>query len=557
MKCIVISLLSVSLLFATTYEGTTEDLGIEIEARSTISSELLDNPDGAQYCATPEALDPATLSDPNDPSSAFEYFSPVERAISARDEGPVTRPECDWNNDILVYPGRVGSGQDFDVDEDTGDIYAIFDTDHATGDSLVAYRSQNGGITWSFFGCATNTNNSISNPKIRVVKDGSGTAWVVMMGIWQETGDDPIWTRRFTTAGGSPTFEQAAPNVEFADMDGGIGSGAYAYITYVPAGTHDVSATRNALGGAGWVSGQALFGNTQVTSYPAVAVGAGGTVAVAFVDDRLTATPQVRIKRSTTYGSSWLPSAQVSNTAADNLLNPDIAFSHGTTQIGWITVTYDFTATNENFGYYHSSNSGSSWTYGTVFAGGGTDENLGSIRARKSSGSLTVAFNSDPGDDVEFTWASASTPTVFTTPEIINDFGATGYWPAAAGWVGGNSAIMYTDWFNNYRLMFDWWGNTGIEGGSTSTVLPDMLRNTPNPFNAITNISFNLSQSSPVTISIYNVAGQLVTTLADNQSFNEGSHSVQWNGTSVSPGVYFCRLSADGVSQTHRMLIVR
>ena len=84
-----------------------------------------------------------------------------------------------------------------------------------------------------------------------------------------------------------------------------------------------------------------------------------------------------------------------------------------------------------------------------------------------------------------------------------------------------------------------------------------MIQNVPNPFNATTNISFNLANSSPVTISIYNIAGQLVSTLADNQSFNEGSHSVQWDGQSFSPGVYFCHLSADGISQTHRMLMVR
>lgn len=562
MKFIVISLLSVSLLFASTYEGTTEDLGIEIEARSTISSELLDNPDGTQYCATPEALDPATLADPNDPSSAFEYFSPIERIISLRDEGPLTRPEYDWNNDILVYPGRVGSGQDFDVDEDTGDIYAIFDTDHATGDSLVSYRSQDGGVTWSFFGVATNGDNAISNPKIRVVKDGAGTAWVVMMGIWQETGDDNLWTRRFTADGGSATFEQAAADVEFADMDGGIGSGAYAYITYVPAGAEDVFATRNSLNGAGWVNNTSLFVTAGVTPYPAIAVGAGGTVAVAFIDNRLTTDPQVRIKRSTSYAASWLGSAQVSNNAADNLLNPDIAFSHGSTQIGWITVTYDFTATDENFGYYHSDDSGASWTYGTIFAGGGTDENLGNIRARKDTGDLTVAFNSDPGDDVYFTWASAASPTSFTTPVAINDFAATGYWTPTAGWAGSSSAVLYTTYSNNYSLFFDWWGNTAIEGESAVSITSAaQITSSPNPFTDMATISFSVTGVDPVSISVYNIAGRLVKTIVSNESFTNGDHSVQWSGIDnagerVTPGVYFCRLNTGDSILTDRMVMI-
>jgi len=159
-----------------------------------------------------------------------------------------------------------------------------------------------------------------------------------------------------------------------------------------------------------------------------------------------------------------------------------------------------------------------------------------------------------------FSWASEATPESFSTPERINEFNATGYWPAAAGWNGSYSGVLYTDWPGGYRLMFDWFANLGIE--DANPMGPGQIRNAPNPFNATTNISFNLNQSSPVSISIYNIAGQLVNTLADNQSFNEGSNSIQWNGcgesgTRVSPGVYFCRLNANGISQTHRMLLVK
>lgn len=161
-----------------------------------------------------------------------------------------------------------------------------------------------------------------------------------------------------------------------------------------------------------------------------------------------------------------------------------------------------------------------------------------------------------------FSWASITNPTSFTTPEKINEFIGTSLWPSCAGWKESNySAILYTTYAGgSYNLMYDWFNHyVGIEGASTGL---DMIRNAPNPFNAVTNISFNLAQSSPVTISIYDIAGQIVTTLADNQNFEQGSHSVQWDGqsfsgTMVSPGVYFCRLNADGISQTHRMLMVR
>jgi hypothetical protein len=559
MNYLLAGLLLTGLLFGTVYEGTTEDLGIDIPQGPFPGGDpMLDLPEGAHTVLAFEPLDESTLSDPNDPTSAFEYQSPVERALEYVEEGPVW-PGYDWANDILVYPGAVGTGQDFDEDQDTGDIYACFDTDHATGDSLIVYRSQDGGLTWSFFGVATNNDGEISNPKICVVKDSSGNAWVVAMGIWIETGDDLIWTRRWTTAGGSPTFEQAGTAVEWADMDAEVGSGAVAYITYVPTGSFDVYATRNSINGSGWTNNVSLFSNTEVTGYPAVGAGAGGRVSVAFIDDRLTATPQIRIKRSVDHGINWLGSEQVSNTAADNLEHCDVAFSHGTTQTGWIITTYAF-STGDNFGFYYSDDSGVNWTYGFVFSPSGGDENLGSIGTRKSSGSVTLAYNSDPGDSIMFAWTTPADPTGFDAPVRINDFAATGYWPPTAGWGGSYSAILYTNWNTNYRLMWDWFGNSqGIEGTSAG---PQTVRNTPNPFSSVTNISFELAQSSPVTISIYNLAGQLVNRIADGQSFGEGSNSVQWDGRSfsgelASPGVYFCRLDANGLSQTHRMMMVR
>ncbi len=556
MKFLVISLLSVSLLFATVYDGSTEDLGIEIASPSTDGGLSLDNPDNLGYAPAPLPLDVSTLADINDPTSAYEYSSPLERDLSFEDEGSSGRPFVDWSDDVEVYAGRVGEGQDYDIDEDTGDIYAVFDTDHSTGDSLVCYRSQDGGANWSFFGYAINNDNHIYNPKIRVVQDAGGNSWVVLMGIWSETSGDQLWIRRFTTAGGSATFEQVATDVQFADMDGDVGSGAWAYAAYVPTGTTDVRFARNSLGGGGWVDDQMIRQLNQITPYPAVAAGAGGTVAVALLDERAVGTPQVRVNRSTNNGTSFLGTSQVSS-AGSPLADTDIAFSHGSTQIGWITVTYEF-ASGSTFGYYYSTDSGASWTYGTVFAGTGDDEFHGSIRARKATGALTVSYTAGPAGDVMFTWTTASSPQDFTTPAAINEFVCTGLWPSAAGWNGsGNSGILYTNWDNNYRLMWDWFGNVGIEGTEGTSAGLSTIHNSPNPFNATTNISFSLAQSSPVSISVYNVAGQLVSTIADNQSFDAGTHSVEWNGQSLSPGVYFCRLNADGISQTHRMLLVK
>ncbi|MBN2586293.1 MAG: hypothetical protein JXR55_03290, partial [Candidatus Fermentibacteraceae bacterium] len=164
-------LLLTGLLFGTVYEGTTENLGIDIPQGPFPGGDpMLDLPEGVNTVPDFGILDESLLSDPNDPTSTFEYQSPVDRALRCVEEGPVW-PGYDWANDVVVWPGAVGTGQDFDYDVDNGDIYACFDTDHTTLDSLVVYRSQDGGQTWSFFGVATNTDGEISNPKICVLKD--------------------------------------------------------------------------------------------------------------------------------------------------------------------------------------------------------------------------------------------------------------------------------------------------------------------------------------------------------------------------------------------------
>jgi hypothetical protein len=73
------------------------------------------------------------------------------------------------------------------------------------------------------------------------------------------------------------------------------------------------------------------------------------------------------------------------------------------------------------------------------------------------------------------------------------------------------------------------------------------ISNYPNPFNPTTKINFSIIEKSDVNVSIYNVKGQKVNTLV-NDNMDAGNHSVIWNGKNfnnqgVSSGVYFMRLS--------------
>jgi hypothetical protein len=103
--------------------------------------------------------------------------------------------------------------------------------------------------------------------------------------------------------------------------------------------------------------------------------------------------------------------------------------------------------------------------------------------------------------------------------------------------------------------------NTGDNNNSVLPIVTQLNRNYPNPFNPETTISFDLKDNSYVNINIYNVKGQKVKTLV-NENLNRGQHSVLWNGKdenqkNVSSGVYFYRMTTKDYSSTSKMLLIK
>lgn len=85
--------------------------------------------------------------------------------------------------------------------------------------------------------------------------------------------------------------------------------------------------------------------------------------------------------------------------------------------------------------------------------------------------------------------------------------------------------------------------------------------NYPNPFNPETTIRYSVKERSPVNISIYNLKGQLVNTLVNEEKY-AGNHSVRWNGTDssghyVSSGVYFYKMSAGNYTTFKKMILMK
>ncbi|HJY64147.1 MAG TPA: T9SS type A sorting domain-containing protein, partial [Ignavibacteria bacterium] len=82
-------------------------------------------------------------------------------------------------------------------------------------------------------------------------------------------------------------------------------------------------------------------------------------------------------------------------------------------------------------------------------------------------------------------------------------------------------------------------------------------QNYPNPFNPSTNIRFNVSEKSNVTIKVYNTLGEVVDVLLNNQAINAGTHEVTFSGSNFASGVYFYTLETSEFRDTKKMILVK
>ncbi|HEX9971327.1 MAG TPA: FG-GAP-like repeat-containing protein [bacterium] len=81
-----------------------------------------------------------------------------------------------------------------------------------------------------------------------------------------------------------------------------------------------------------------------------------------------------------------------------------------------------------------------------------------------------------------------------------------------------------------------------------------LSQNYPNPFNAMTTIHYRLPKPARVSLSIYNLSGQLVTTLI-NEPKAAGNHFANWDASGANSGIYFIRFRADAYSVTNKCII--
>jgi hypothetical protein len=101
-------------------------------------------------------------------------------------------------------------------------------------------------------------------------------------------------------------------------------------------------------------------------------------------------------------------------------------------------------------------------------------------------------------------------------------------------------------------------GYTGIK--EVQAQLPnkfELYQSYPNPFNPSTTIKFTLAKSGNVSLKVYNIMGQLVKTVVDNEYKNQGDYNYQITMDNLSSGVYFYTLTQGNQQMTKKMILLK
>lgn len=81
-------------------------------------------------------------------------------------------------------------------------------------------------------------------------------------------------------------------------------------------------------------------------------------------------------------------------------------------------------------------------------------------------------------------------------------------------------------------------------------------QNYPNPFNPTTKISYHLPTTGNIKLMVYNLLGQEVATLVDEQK-SPGTHTVDFDGSGMSSGIYFYKFFFNGSSLSRKMILMK
>jgi hypothetical protein len=493
----------------------------------------------------------------------------------------------DWYaNDVQVHSGNVayqGGFRNLDmIRGEDGWLYLAVNRRNVSGSngSMTVYRSSNGGATWTSVVTASNTTAYFGTISMLVEKRSSSI-------------DDSVRIMVFYTRSTSTNFDNASIEVVSVRR---TGSGAFAsnfaapssgnkfeYVsacsdgmyystaTYMHVIAREVSNSGTYVGlrhylTTNWCSSftNILIPTYNQDYYPSAAYcekGTGNDSIYIAVERRVSST-EYEIRALIT--CEWL----TTNHFAYYITNATSGIKY---EKPCITVQQQqaslprrilITCTKNNIARYHSSaNGGQTWSVDYTLGTNGLSDYTwcSSDSLTAGNGYFMACFVDQNGDSV--TVRRGVIGNLGTYLYKRNSVMSTGLLsPVCAIYKVGTSkysAFSYSGqgpnnvYFNQEGLIT---GVTPISGNVPGSY--DLKQNFPNPFNPSTTIRFNIPQTGFVSLKVYDVLGNEVTTLV-NEELSANSYEISFNAAGLASGVYFYKLVSGDFVNVKKMILVK
>ncbi|MBL0106953.1 MAG: T9SS type A sorting domain-containing protein [Ignavibacteria bacterium] len=284
-----------------------------------------------------------------------------------------------------------------------------------------------------------------------------------------------------------------------------------------------------------------------------------------------------KIFKTTNNGSSW-DSVEVNGSAFSYVKS--LFFINSS--LGWLTggiplLSTEYVSRTVNGGLNWSIQYNRQPPFNTVYF---IDSLNGWLSGQSSAAAPTILRTTNSGDN----WISEFPGTGY----IINSIYFT---DKRNGWAAGENRIIQSttnggiNWINqtatqpgiNYNSVYFTDSLTGWAVGDSGTILktttggvltnftntsseiPDkyfLSQNYPNPFNPVTNLEFGISELEFVSLKIFDVLGNEVSTLV-NENKPAGRYEVTFNGADFPSGVYFVRMESGDFMDVKRMVLIK
>jgi predicted amidohydrolase len=154
--------------------------------------------------------------------------------------------------------------------------------------------------------------------------------------------------------------------------------------------------------------------------------------------------------------------------------------------------------------------------------------------------------NIQPEEDFVFEYSEGAR----WASELPFDLVISGYYNEAAGDAWDEGGVLMK-WSSRFII------NEGLSVPNNEKELPtEFSLSYPNPFNAVTQLSFDLPLAANVSIQVFDLKGQLVSTLVNGKK-STGSYIVTWNGQDAPAGIYLVRMEADAFSAVRKVVLVK